>query len=125
MKTRKALAVTMILMMLFSTSVTVFAQAGALKKVAGPAAKVLKKSPTPLGKLIAHAPEIIEAGERLLKFIATHSPPCPSPHPGAVLIGYILGAIFMTPDEYQPKPVTDPSIREFYNDAPLFNFDQP
>ena len=32
MKTRKALAVTMILMMLFSTSVPVFAQAGALKK---------------------------------------------------------------------------------------------
>ncbi len=125
MKTRKALAVTMILMMLFSTSVPVFAQAGALKKVAVPAAKVLKKSPPPLGKLIVHAPEIIEAGERLLKFIATHPVPCPPPSSNMIMIGYLIAAFFMTPGEYQPTPVTDHSIREFYNDAPFFNFDQP
>ena len=88
------------------------------------AGKLLKNLPGPLGKLIAHTPEIIKAGDKLLHLIATHPVPPPPTNPWTFLLGLLIASYWWEPAEFIPPPEVPHSIKEFYDDAPLFDFDE-
>lgn len=127
MKYQKALTKYVILMIFVLAIAPEPAQAGqttALKQLTKQAGRVLKQSPSPIGKLIANSPELVAAGKRLLRFLATHPIPAPAPNPWAQLLGLLVAAYLFEPAEFEAPPETPHSIREFYHDAPLFDFDQ-
>jgi len=125
MKYQKIIAATIMLTLLTIAFVLEPAQAGTLAKVSRPARSLLKKAPNPFVTLLANSPELVWAGKKILRIIQKIPPLPPQPTPLLALFTIIVASYVFEPDEFTPPPEAPRPTGQFYNDTPLFDFDQP